>query len=118
MTERLKGAIETMIEEFRAAASRAEGPSETTIFAMPAYVAHMIADRLELTQDRMVAKHKFESEMQALVDTAEEAMRMEASRFALAIADLEIVLEKLVRRHPATMTEVSHMLDRARDVKV
>lgn len=106
--------IDDVIRELRVAAYRAKrtkdhsGRFETTTvyFALPVHLALIVANRLEMTQDRLIASARFRSEVREIVDIAEDAMKDNNLRFHYAMTDLELFLSEAIGRQPMTMQEV------------
>lgn len=107
--------IDKLIRELRMAVARARrnpvrdkrGNNATTVtITMPAHIGSMVANRLEMTQDRLVANAKFKCDMQNLVDVSEDALADNNLRFHYAMTDLELLLERYMGRQPMTLQEV------------
>lgn len=110
--------IDDLIRELRRAAYKAKRTSRqargsparfdttTVYFAMPAHIALVVADRLEVTEDRKAATLKLRSEMREAAEIAEDAMKDTALRFSYAMTDLELFLMERTGRPPMTMQEV------------
>lgn len=106
--------ITDLVRELRMAAAKAKrtrdrtGRYDTTTvyFAMPAHVARMVADRLELTEDRVKSSARARADMREISDVAEDTMKDMALRFSYAVTDLELLLMDFIGRPPMTMQEV------------
>jgi hypothetical protein len=109
-----RSAIERLVRDIRMAVARAKRVTDktgrydatTVTITMPRHVASIAADRLEMTQDRLIANAKFRGEMCEIAEIAEDAMRDSALRFNYAISDLEMLLMEFIGRPMMTMQEV------------
>lgn len=110
----MSGQIESLVRELRMSVARAKRTKDktgrysttTVTITLPAHIALVVADRLEMTSDRVVANVKFEGEMRGITEIAENALKDNALRFTYAIHDLEYLLMEFIGRPPMTMQEV------------
>lgn len=106
--------IDQLIRDLRMSVARAKRVKDktgkfdatTVTITMPAYRALVVANRLELTQDRMKAAAKAKTEMREVSEIAEDAMKDNTLRFNYAVTDLEALLMEFIGRPPMTMQEV------------
>lgn len=106
--------IRDLIRELRKAAYRAKrtrdrtGRFDTTTvyFALPAHVALIVANRLEQTEDRILAAAKARTDMQQVADIAEESLKDTVLRFEYAAFELENLLADFFGRQPMTRQEI------------
>lgn len=78
----------------------------TVSVTMPAHIALIVADRIEMTQDRQAANARFQSEMREIIEISEDAMKDSNLRFQYAMTDLELFLMEAIGRQPMTVQEV------------
>jgi hypothetical protein len=108
------GVIAELIRELRIGAARAKrtkdrsGKYDTTMvyMAIPAHIALMAADRLDMTESRVASEARDRAKLRDLASVAEDAMRDTVLRFTYAVTDLEFLLMDVIGRQPMTMQEV------------
>jgi hypothetical protein len=109
-----RSAISGLVRDLRTAVARAKrnkdetGRYDTTTITitLPAHIALMAANRLELTEDRVKQDAKAAVAMRDVTAIAEDAMKDNALRFNYAVTDLEILLMEFIGRPMMTMQEV------------
>ena len=91
-----------LIESIRGAIYRCQYDGTPVVIALPPYVATLVCDAIEEYCKRLFG----EAILNPVAQVADEMMRDQHTRFALAVADLEILLTHFIGRPEATMEQV------------
>lgn len=106
--------INNLVRELRMSVARAKRVKDktgrfgatTVTVTLPAHVALVVANRLELSEDRLKMEARQNGQMREVTAFADEALKDNALRFQYAISDLELLLMEFIGRPPMTMQEV------------